>query len=153
MLRSGDGVGSGRIHHEAAVLGRRGQIHVIDPDAGPADDLEPPGGGLEDVAVDLGPAPDDERVAERDLGAELLGAEVVGAIDVGELLEEAQAGLAELLRDEDRRLRVHGEDDEAAGLVAAEGEAAEAEGGVEGAVAQARGGGGGRRELEGCRRS
>lgn len=138
MLRGGHGVSSGCIHHKATVLGRRRQIHVVYPDASPADDLQPPGGGLEHLAVDLSPASHNQRVAERDLGAELLGAEVVGAIDVGKLLEEVQPGLSEFLRDENRWLRVHREDDEAAGLVAvvAEGEAADAEGGGEGAVAQ-----------------
>lgn len=136
MLRGGDGVRSRRVHHEAAVLGSRRQIHVVDPDASPPDDLQPPAGGLEHVSVHLSAAPHNERVAERDLGAELLGAEVVGAVDVGELLEEVQPRLPQFLRDENRRLRVHGEDDEAAGLVAvvAEGEAADAEGGGEGAL-------------------
>jgi hypothetical protein len=73
MLGSCDGVGGGRVDDEAAVLGGGGEIDVVDPDPCAADDAEPAPGGLEDVAADLGPGAHDERVAERDLGAELLG--------------------------------------------------------------------------------
>ncbi|KAH0915289.1 hypothetical protein HID58_029735 [Brassica napus] len=41
-------------------------------------------------------------VAEGDLGVELLGGHVVRAVDIRETLQELHAGLAELLRDEDR---------------------------------------------------
>ncbi|RDX79026.1 hypothetical protein CR513_40599, partial [Mucuna pruriens] len=106
VLGGGDGVGSGRIDDQAAMLGGGGQIDVIDSDAGSAYDLEPAGGGLEDLARDLGAAAHDERVAERDLCAEFLGTEVVGAIHVGEVLQKLQPCFAQLLRDQHRRLRV-----------------------------------------------
>lgn len=64
MLGGGDGVGGGGINDEAAVLGGGGQIHVVDSDAGSSNDLEPSGGGLENLAGDLGAATDDEGVAE-----------------------------------------------------------------------------------------
>jgi len=104
MLRGGDGVGGGRVDDEAAVLGGGGEVDVVDPDPRAADDAEPAPGGLEDVAADLGPGPDDERVAERDLGAELLGGEAVGAVDVGELAQQREPRGAELLGDEHRGL-------------------------------------------------
>lgn len=106
MLGSCNSVSRGRVHHQATVLGGRSQIHIINAHAGPPDHLQPPARGLEHLAGHLGPAPHDQRVAERDLGAQLLGAEVVGAIDVGEVLEEVEARLAELLGDEHRRLGV-----------------------------------------------
>lgn len=102
MLGGGDGVGGRSINHQAAMLGGSGEIDVIDSDAGSSDDLESAGGGLEDLARDLSAATDDEGVAERDLSAELLGAEVVGAIHVGEVLEQLQPRVAELLRHEHR---------------------------------------------------
>ena len=104
MLRGGDGVCGGRVDDEAAVLGGGGEVDVVDPDPRAADDAEPAPGGLEDVAADLGPGPDDERVAERDLGAELLGGEAVGAVDVGELAQQREPRGAELLGDEHRGL-------------------------------------------------
>lgn len=104
MLRGGDGVSGGRVDDEASVLGGGGEVDVVDPDTRAADDAEPSPGRLEDVAADLGPGPDDERVAERDLGAELLGGEAVGAVDVGELPQQSEPRGAELLGDEDRGL-------------------------------------------------
>jgi hypothetical protein len=104
MLGGGDGVGSGRVDDEASVLGGGGKVDVVDADAGAADDAEPAPGRLEDVAADLGPGPDDERVAERDLGTEVLGGEAVGAVDVGEFPQQRKPRGAELLGHEHRRL-------------------------------------------------
>lgn len=147
MLSGGDGVGGGGVHDQTAMLGSGGQIHIVNTHAGPADDLEPATGGLEDLAADLGAAADDEGVAEGDLGAELLGGEVVGAIDVGEVLEEVEPGLAELLGDEDRRLRVEAcrddEDEPTTGVVAAAGAEGDRESGGERELGGERKGGGG----------
>lgn len=84
VLGRGDGVRRGRVDDEAPVLGGGGEIDVVDPDPGAPHDAEPSPGCLEHVAPHLGPRPHDERVAERDLGAELLGGEAVGAVHVGE---------------------------------------------------------------------
>lgn len=111
MLGGGDGVRRGRIDHEAAMLRGGRDVDVVDPHAGAAHDLEAAAGRLEDLAGDPGAAPDDEGVAERDLGAQLLGAQVVGAVDVGEGPEEVEARLAELLGDEDGGLRVQERED------------------------------------------
>lgn len=108
MLGGGDGIGSGGIDDEASMLGGGGEVDVVDANACASDDLEASGGGLEDLAADLGAAPDDDGVAERDLGAELFGAEVVGAVHVGEATKEVEPGFAQLLGYEDSRLGVHG---------------------------------------------
>lgn len=100
------------------MLGGGGEVDVVDADAGAADDLEAAGGGLEDLAADLGGAADNEGVAEGDLGAELLLGEVVGAIDVGELAEELDAGVVQLLGDKDGGLRRGGDGED--GKAAAE---------------------------------
>lgn len=152
MLGGGDGVGRRSINNQAAKLGGGAQIHIINPNAGSANDLQPPAGGLEHLAADLGAAPDNQSVAERDLGAELLGAQVIRAVHVGELLQEVEPRLAELLGDEDGGLGVEsrcGEDHDEPGR----GEAAEAggEGEGEGVLGgeRKRGGGGSRVSEEG----
>ncbi|KAI4990850.1 hypothetical protein ZWY2020_039221 [Hordeum vulgare] len=99
VLGGSDGVGCGHVDNEAAVLDGGGEIDAVDPDAHAADDAEPAAGGLKDIAADLGAGAHDERIAERDLGPELLGGEVVGAVD-GELLDQQPRG-AQL------RLRTH----------------------------------------------
>ena len=108
VLSGSDGVSRRRINHEATVLGRRRQIHVVDADAGASDDLEPPTGRLEHIAANLGAAANDQSVAERDLGAELFGAQVIRAVDVRNVFHELESGLSQRLGDEDRRLGVHG---------------------------------------------
>lgn len=102
------------------MLSRGREIDVVDTDTSSADDLEASRGGFEDLATDFGGAADNQRIAERDLGAELLGAEVVRAIDISEFLEEGEASLAELLGDEDSGLGVHGQHHEAGNMAAGE---------------------------------
>lgn len=104
MLGGGDCVGRGSIHHKAAKLSGGLQIHVVYPNTGPSDDLEAALSGLEHLAGDLGPAPDDQRVELRDLRAELLRRQVVGAIHVSEPPEQLQPRLSQLLGDEHSRL-------------------------------------------------
>lgn len=108
VLGRGDGVRRGRVDDEAPVLGGGGEIDVVDPDPGAPHDAEPSPGCLEHVAPHLGPRPHDERVAERDLGAELLGGEAVGAVHVGEPPEQLEPRGAELLGHEHRRLPRYG---------------------------------------------
>jgi len=73
VLGRRDGVGGGRVDDEAADLGRGLEVDVVDPDACAADNAELAPRRLEYVAADLGLRLDDERVAERDLSAEVLG--------------------------------------------------------------------------------
>ena len=106
VLGGGDGVSRGRVDYQATVLGGRRQIHIVDPDAGSSNHLEPPSGRFKHLAANLRSAPNDDRITERDLGAELFGTEIVRAIHVSELFEKLQPSLAELLRNQNSRLRV-----------------------------------------------
>ncbi|EHA8591349.1 putative D-3-phosphoglycerate dehydrogenase [Cocos nucifera] len=99
MLGSSNRVSRGGIHNKTTMLGGGGKIDVVDANPGAADHPEAAASGLEDLAADLGAAADNQGITQRDLGAELLGAEVIGAVDVGEILEQLETGLAELLRD------------------------------------------------------
>lgn len=110
MLGGRHRVRSRRVDDEAPVLRRRLQIDIVDPNAGPPDHLQPATRRLEHLLRHLSPAPYDQRVAEGDLRAELLGREIVRAVDVREASEEIETGLSELLGDEDRRLGVNGPD-------------------------------------------
>ena len=82
--------------------GGGGDIDVVQPDAGPGDDLQPVGRG-ERLGVDLGGAADEHRVHVGERGQQR-GA--VGAVDVPELEvggQHLQRGRRELLGDEDDR--------------------------------------------------
>lgn len=105
VLGGGDCVGGRSIDDKAAKLSGGLQINIVDPNAGPSNHLEPALRRLEDLARDLSPAPNDQRVEPRDLRAELLRRQVVGAIDVAESSEHLQSRLSELLGDEHSRLR------------------------------------------------
>jgi hypothetical protein len=82
---------------ESPALGGGSEVDIVDPDPRAAHDVDPAPGGLEDVASDLGPEPDNEHIAERDLGAELLGGEAILAVDVGELQQQREPRGTELL--------------------------------------------------------
>lgn len=107
MLRGRNCIGGGRINHEAPVFCGCRQINIIDSNTGTTHHLESAARGLEHLACDLGATPDYQGVAERDLGAELLGAQVVRAVHVGEFLQELETRVAELFGDEDCGLGVH----------------------------------------------
>lgn len=104
MLGGGDGVGGGRVHHKATELGGRLQVDIVDPHPSPADHLEPPLGRLEHLPRHLRPAPNHQRVHQRDLGTQLLRRQVVRALHLREAAEQLEPGLAELLRDQHRWL-------------------------------------------------
>ena len=106
MLSRGNGVGRRRIHDQTTKLRRGTQIHIIDTDTGSTNHLQPATGGLKHLAADLGPTPHDQSIAERDLGAELLGAEVIRAVHIRELLQKVEPGLAQLLGDQNSGLGV-----------------------------------------------
>ncbi len=61
QLGGGDSVAAGRIHDHNAVLRRRFNIDVIDPDAGAAHDFQPRS-GLDHLARDLRFGPHDQGV-------------------------------------------------------------------------------------------
>ncbi|CAL1389720.1 unnamed protein product [Linum trigynum] len=101
VLRGGDGVGGGSIHHQSAELAGGLEIYVVNPDAGPADDLQPLLRRLENLLRDLGPAPHDQRDAGRDLPAQILRGEAVRTVHVAESAKEIQSGVLQFLGDED----------------------------------------------------
>lgn len=107
MLRGRNCIGRGRINHEAPVFRGGRQINIIDPNTGTTHHLESAARRLEHLACDLGTTPDNQGVAERDLGTELLRAQVVGAVHVGEFLQDLETRVAELFGDEDCGLGVH----------------------------------------------
>lgn len=100
MLGGSNGVGGGGIDDQAAEFGGGLQIDIVNSNTGTADDLQTAIGSLEDLSGDFGAAADDEGVAEGDLGAEVVGGQIVGAIHVAKGAEELEAGISELLGDE-----------------------------------------------------
>ena len=60
-FRRGDRVAARRVHHHDATLGGGGDIHIVHPHAGPADDLELLG-GLQHLRGHLGLGADDHGV-------------------------------------------------------------------------------------------
>lgn len=105
MLGGGDGIGGGSIHDETSELGGGLQIDIINSDAGPSNDLQAAFSRLKELASDLSPAPHDQGVANRDLGAEVLRGEIVGAIDVGEGTQQLETSFSQLLGDENSGFR------------------------------------------------
>ena len=65
VLRGRDDGRLGRVRDDDPAAGRRGDVHVVDPDSRAADHLQPlrP---LEKLRGDLRPAPDDQRVVLAD---------------------------------------------------------------------------------------
>ncbi|CAA6670299.1 unnamed protein product [Spirodela intermedia] len=72
VFRSSDSVRRRGVDHKAAELSGSLKINVVDANSSSADDFQPPLRGLKHLPRHLGPAPHDQRVAEGDLGAELL---------------------------------------------------------------------------------
>lgn len=103
MLGGGDGVRGGGVDDQAPVLGGRLQVHIVDPDPGPAHHLQPPLGRLEHLPRHLRPAPHDQRVHVRDLRAQLLGRQVEQALHPPVAAQDVQPRLSQLLGDQDRR--------------------------------------------------
>lgn len=104
MLSGGDRVRRRRVNDKTSKLRGGAQIHVVDPNTSASNNLEPTARRLEHLTSNLGPAPNDQRVTERDLSVELLGSQVVRAVHIREILQELHTSLTELLGDEDRRL-------------------------------------------------
>ena len=101
-LRGGDRVAAGRVHDEDAPARGRREVHVVDPDPRPPDDLEVPG-GVDHLGVHLAAAADENGVVGRHELDELgrrqrllhvhgpaLGAQDLGAA-LGDALENENA--------------------------------------------------------------
>ena len=105
VLGSGDDVRLRRVHHGDPAAGGRLDVHVVEPDAGPADDLERRG-AIQDLFGDLRLGPDDEGVVGTDrVGQPLLG-KLRPDVDLALLPQEPQAALGERLGHQD----LHGEE-------------------------------------------
>jgi hypothetical protein len=93
VLGGGDDVGLRRVGDDDPPLGGGLHVDVVDADAGAADGLQLRG-ALEDVGGELGRGADEDAVVLAD------AVEVVALLDVEVLLEEGDAGRADLLGDE-----------------------------------------------------
>jgi phosphoglycerate dehydrogenase-like enzyme len=98
-LGGGDDVGRRRVHDHHAVLGRGLHVDVVEPDAGPRDDLEPLGSS-ERLGVHLGRGAHQDRVDLGDRGEELGAVGTVAVRDLEVRPEGLDGGGAELLSDE-----------------------------------------------------
>ncbi len=92
MLGGGDRVAERCVHHDHALGRGRGDIDIVDADAGTADHLEV-GGGLEDRLGDLGRAADREPVVFADDRDQLLGRLAGDLVDLDAALAEYLRGL------------------------------------------------------------
>ena len=99
LLRGRDDGRVGRVRDDDPAVGRRIDVDVVDPDAGPADHLQP-AGALDQVGGQLGRRADDDRVVVADRLREI---GVAVDVDVEVLAEELDARLGDRLADEDPR--------------------------------------------------
>jgi len=112
VFGGGTDVAVGGVRDDDAVVGRGVDVDVVHADAGAADDDEFRG-GLEQVAVHLGPGADDQRVRIRDGLKEDVALHVVrGHHVVAGLAEPFQAGVRDGIRDE----YLHGRENRAVGV-------------------------------------
>ncbi|MFS7890083.1 hypothetical protein Hanom_Chr00s000006g01614591 [Helianthus anomalus] len=82
MLSSRNRISSGRINHKTPMLGGSPQIHIINPHTSPSNHLESPTRRFKHLTVHFSPTPYNQRVTERDLGAEFLRGQVVRTINI-----------------------------------------------------------------------
>jgi hypothetical protein len=100
VLGGADDVGGRCVDHQHAALGGRGHVDVVQPDAGPRDDLQLRG-GRQRLGVDPGGGPDQHRGGLGERGQQRAA---VGAVDVPDLhvgAEHLQDAGRELLGDQD----------------------------------------------------
>jgi hypothetical protein len=94
VLGGGDHVGLRRVGHDDPALRGGGDVHVVDPDAGAADDLEARR-PVDQVGRQLRRGADEDPVVLAD------AVEVVALVHVEVVAQQADAGRADLLSDED----------------------------------------------------
>ncbi len=94
VLRGGDGVAPGGVHHHDAPFGGRRDVHVVQPGAGPTHHFQAGRGGNE-IRGYLGGAPDDQGVGILDFGQQLLRfhAGLSHHVNIGMGLEDINPGL------------------------------------------------------------
>src|SRR5581483_2131754 len=100
VLGGGDRVPERRIDDDHAALGRRGEVDIVDADAGTADDVQ-----LlrcrEDLARHLRLAAHDERLVGTDGGDQVLGGQAGADVDLGLAAQEGDAVFGDRVGDED----------------------------------------------------
>jgi hypothetical protein len=103
VLGRGHHVGLRSVGHDDAALRRRGDVDVVDAHPG-APDRAQARGVLEQRGVDLRGRADEQAVERADALGELVGAQAGGHVDLEALVaQERDAGVPDLLRDEDLR--------------------------------------------------
>ena len=105
VLGGGDRVRLGGVDHHDAALGRCIDVDVVDAGPGTAHNLEARG-PLDQVGGDLRRRADDDRVEVADAVRELVVRHVEPELDVEVLTQERDAGVGDLLLDQDPRLAV-----------------------------------------------
>ena len=100
VLGRGDRVGLRRVGDDDPALGRGGDVDVVHADAGTADDAQVVG-ALDRLGVELRRAADQDAVVAADAIEQLLAGPVGAEVDVEALAQHVDAGLGDLLRDED----------------------------------------------------
>ena len=100
VLGRGDRVGLRRVGDDDPALGRGGDVDVVHADAGAADDAQVVG-ALDHLGVELRRAADQDPVVVADALEQLLAGPVGAEVDVEALAQHVDAGLGDLLRDED----------------------------------------------------
>jgi hypothetical protein len=101
VLGGGDDIGLRGVGDDDSLAGGRVDVDVVDPHAGPGDDLQPLGLGQQ-VGVELGGGADQDRVVVADPLGQLVLGPVVAEVDVEPGgVEEGDAGVADVLLDQD----------------------------------------------------
>ena len=106
VLGGGDRIAERRVHHQHALRGRRGDIDIVDADAGPADDLQPCR-RIEDFAGHAGGRPDGQPVIRADDALQFVRRHARFDIRIDPVLaEDFRRARAHLVRDQHlRRIR------------------------------------------------
>ena len=100
VLGGGDRVRFGRVGDDDAAAGRGGDVDVVDAGAGAADHLEALG-PLDQLRRHLGRRADEQRVVGADRLAQLLLGHLEAEVDLEALAQQLDAGVGDLLLDED----------------------------------------------------
>ena len=106
VLGRGDRVRLGSVGDDDAALGGRLDVDVVHARSGPADHLEPLG-AVDQVRCELGGRADQDAVELADPLLELRAVPVEAELDVEALPQQLDAGVGDLLLDEDLGLLVH----------------------------------------------
>src|SRR5260221_1187471 len=107
VLGRGTRVRFGGVGDDDAPPGSGGNVDVVDAGAGPADHLEA-AGALDQVRRDLGGGANQDRVVLADRLAQLVLRHLEAEVDIEALAQQLDAGVGDLLLDEDLHLVTSG---------------------------------------------